>query len=90
MQNKDIARTLAKNLNVQLEMCEKLELLADSLPNQLDEQNCLVIAKNILPILTDSHDFEENVVFPTLQVQVNDKDRLATTLERLKFETLGR
>ena len=86
MQNKDIALTLAKNLNLQLEMCENLELLADSLPHDVDEQNCLVVAKSILPVLKDAHDFEETVVFPALQTQSESKNQLATTLERLKFE----
>lgn len=86
MRNDEITNILATKLALQLQLCEKLELLADSLPNKLDEQNCLVVAKSILPVLIDAHDFEENVVFPALNLHITDKDRLDTTLERLKFE----
>ena len=86
MRNSEISDILATKLSMQHQLCDKLELLADSLPNELDEQNCLVIAKSILPVLMDAHEFEENVVFPALRQNIDDKNKLDATLERLKFE----
>ena len=73
-------------MKLQLELCAKLELLADKLPNDFDTQDCLVLAKNIFPILKNAHDFEEQVLFPALKAQHSENNRLSVTLERLRFE----
>lgn len=70
----------------QLELCERLESLADSLPHDVDKQECLSISWQIYPVVKAAHDFEENTLFPLLSKQEQDAAEIADSLERLKFE----
>lgn len=82
----EIFQILEDHLNMQLELCDKLENLADALPNEVDTQVCLVLARNILPILHQAHQFEETTLFPELLEQHKQNEHLVATLERLKYE----
>lgn len=69
----------------QLELCDELEALADSLP-AADKQSALHIARAMNAILSRAHDFEETRLFPLVSdVAVGDINVLET-LERLKYE----
>ena len=82
----DISNTLKTNLDAQIELCEKLEEFADNLPNDVNVQNCLALARVISPVLHQAHNFEENVLFPELRNRFADNENLMSTLERLRFE----
>ncbi len=82
----EISLTLTANLNTQLELCRKLEDLADNLPNDVDPQNCLALAREIFPTLKQAHEFEETVLFPELRKYYSENEQLMSTLERLRFE----
>jgi iron-sulfur cluster repair protein YtfE (RIC family) len=69
--------------------CEKLEALADLLPDKVDPQDCLLIAQNTLPLMLRAHTFEEQVVFPYLDRDPNLPDSARQSLEQLKFEHMG-
>lgn len=53
-------------LDRQLTLCHALEALADSLPDRIDTASAMELAEDACEILSDSHDLEENVVFPAL------------------------
>ena len=46
-----------------LALCDSLEALADALPSRLDRLTCLRIANELVPMLRDSHRYEEETVF---------------------------
>jgi len=77
---------LQVNLNAQFDLCQKLEDLADSLPNDVDLQKCLTLARIITPVLKQAHDYEEYTLFPKLRNSHKDNAQLMGTLERLRFE----
>lgn len=72
--------------NKQLRLCKELEALADALPSSIDNQHCLTIARQIMPTVREAHEFEEQVLFPILEVLANQNAELAHSLERLRFE----
>ena len=86
MAKPELTNILETNLSSQLDLCQKLENLADELPSDVDMQNCLSLARIISPILRDAHEFEESVLFPKLGTQYADNDQFQATLERLRFE----
>ena len=82
----DISNELKLNLDIQLKLCNELEALADKLPNNVDPQACLSLARTIFPILHEAHQFEEKILFPQLANTPGDNHALLATLERLRFE----
>lgn len=73
----------------QLALCDTLEEIADSLPDNIDRQVCVHTARVIGPIIDRAHRMEEDVIFPALEpfgVLVID---LKATLERLRIEHAG-
>ena len=69
----------------QLQLCDRLEAVADGLPNAVDRQECLVLARDIYPSVKAAHEFEEEELFPLVQKEYP----LATQndgFERLQFE----
>jgi hemerythrin-like domain-containing protein len=47
-----------------LGLCDALERVADGLPHRVERSLCLEIAARIVPMLKESHAYEEEVVFP--------------------------
>lgn len=70
----------------QLEICDRLEKLADSLPGDIDRQECLSISWQIFPTIKAAHEFEEKELFPALTKKCVDPETLSKSLERLRFE----
>lgn len=71
---------------MQSQLCEKLEELADLLPDKVENQECLVLARQIYPEMKRCHEFEENVLFAEARGCDPDNLTLASTLERLRYE----
>lgn len=71
----------------QLELCDKLELLADSLPANVDRMTCLYVANTLVPSLRDIHRYEEQVVFPAYEAIAGIGSR-ESTIRRLRMEHL--
>jgi hemerythrin-like domain-containing protein len=69
----------------QLRLCAELEQIADSLPASVNRQKCIYAAKALGPMIKGLHHYEENVLFPALEMRSLAGD-LAKTLARLKFE----
>ena len=81
-----VSHTLTAHHAVQSDLCAQLEELADSLPDNVDSQLCLYIARSLGPIVHQAHDFEESVLFPLLEAHAAGDAELEATLERLRFE----
>ncbi|MBO0903834.1 hemerythrin domain-containing protein [Jiella sonneratiae] len=85
----DVAASLAA-LRVQLagqrRLCDALEAIADGLPDGLDGQRTLHVARQIRPTIRQAHVFEETTIFPLMRARFSGRPELATTLERLHFE----
>jgi hemerythrin-like domain-containing protein len=71
---------------LQLEFCDVLELIADSLPNRVD----LALVRIAIPILRNSMPLhmklEEEVLFPLMRKRVEGTAHLEAVLERLEDE----
>jgi hemerythrin-like domain-containing protein len=70
----------------QLRLCDSLEEIADSLPNEVNKQKCIYAAKSLGPLIKSVHEYEENTLFPWLEKQLGEQPGLGDTLNRLKFE----
>lgn len=86
MKNITVVRDLLHHHRVQLDLCDRLERMADNLPSNFDRQECLSISWQICPIVREAHRFEEETLFPLLMQQVEDQGTIKKSLERLKFE----
>ena len=85
-QQSAVAGELLRQLEVQRRLCAALEAIADALPDNLDTQHTLHVARLIGPTIRRAHAFEEQTVFPLLEGHFATRPELATTLERLHFE----
>jgi hypothetical protein len=81
-----IAEVWHRNLDAQGELCTLLEALADALPDQIDAQESLNLARSIYPTIRRIHVFEEDVLYPILSASPSAAGSLPVTLERLRFE----
>lgn len=84
-----IAETMRHYLREQARFCDRLETIADLLPDGVDARDCLLMAQNIVPLVKRAHAFEEGTVYPLLMSRPHLPQELLTTLERLRFEHLG-
>ncbi len=81
-----VNRKLLEHHKVMLQLCTKLEKIADSLPNISNIQECLVICRDLFPIIKSAHNFEEKVLFPILHDKQQEDGGLKKNLERLRYE----
>ncbi len=77
---------LVKHHNAILQLCDRLERIADGLPHEVNRQECLALARCICPIIKRAHNFEEENLFPELRRIRTSAAQMEQTLERLKFE----
>ncbi|MBO6640411.1 MAG: hemerythrin domain-containing protein [Roseitalea sp.] len=81
-----IAGTLKHHMNVQHNLCSALEGLADKLPADVRNDDCLALARSVYPIVHRSHVFEEKTLFPFLKARCAGEADLGETLDRLHGE----
>ncbi|MFZ2099031.1 MAG: hemerythrin domain-containing protein [Oricola sp.] len=81
-----VCAKLLANHDEQLVLCQKLEEVADELPELSDTQMCLHLAKSIHPMIHEAHEHEEKTLFPLLLSMDNVEDNLKATVERLRYE----
>lgn len=77
---------LRKAHREQLMLCDRLEEIADSLPDSVNRQKCLYAARALGPMIRGVHRFEESVVFPMIAARREGDATIKATLERLRFE----
>lgn len=67
-------------------LCDQLEAIADSLPHRVDSLECVLVANALLPLLRESHRYEEEVLFPAFERGVVASATSVETVRRLKSE----
>lgn len=70
----------------QLALCDSLEAIADSLPEEINRETCAYAAKVIGPMMRDLHAGEERWVFAWIEQRFADDASVQALLERLKYE----
>lgn len=73
---------------LQLALCDDLEEIADSLPANIVNQQCLLAAKSLTRLIRDVHAFEEETLFPALRRVFRASDEFNAAVDRLTFEHL--
>jgi hemerythrin-like domain-containing protein len=68
-----------------LRLCEALEEIGDSLPDDVDRLKCLGIANLLVPLLRDVHRYEEKVIFPAYEMATG-RGSEDSTIRRLLAE----
>jgi hypothetical protein len=73
---------LRKAHKEQLLLCDRLEEIADSLPDSVNRQKCIYAARALGPMIRGVHRFEEDVVFPMIAERLTfaDLEDIETTL----------
>lgn len=70
----------------QLRLCDRLEAIADSLPENAGPNECLGAARALMKLVRDAHEFEESRLWPALRgLRPKDGD-LEACIERLRLE----
>ena len=67
-------------------LCDRLEAIADAIPHRVDRLQCLVVASRLVPLLRESHSYEEEVVFPAFEKAVSKGSAGNASILRLKAE----
>lgn len=84
-----LARTFVDYLNRQKMICDELEAIADSLPNNVNNQSCLKIVQTMQPLIKQAHRFEETMLFPKLSKVCSPHHEIDQTIKRLQIEHLS-
>ncbi len=84
----DLLQRLKSHHDSQLKLCDELEEIADSLPDQIDVVRCLRAAKTLDPAVKYAHRFEELELFPLLANNQRAPLELQQSLQRLRYEHL--
>ncbi len=74
---------------LQLQLCNDLEAIADSLPANIVNQDCLFAAKSLGRLIRDVHAYEEETLFPALRQLFDASQDFSEAIERLTFEHLA-
>jgi len=74
---------------LQLALCDDLEAIADSLPSNIVNQDCLFAAKSLGRLIRDVHAYEEETLFPALRQVFQASGEFTLALDRLTFEHLA-
>jgi len=82
----EIVAKLGVHHRAQIDLCYKLEEIADTLTSGFDPQKCLSVCRAIFPTVKRAHAFEEEVLFPLLQQLASPDTELESSLERLRYE----
>lgn len=85
-QHTDPAAAFKKGHRDLLALCDQLEEIADSLPDQINRQKCLYAARALGPLIRTTDKFEEDVLFPQIKSKMPDDATTPKTLSRLRFD----
>ena len=69
-----------------LDLCDALERVADTLPENIALCECLDLAGRLYPTVKKAHDFEENRLFPLLGEDGRQDGETRKTVDRLHCE----
>jgi len=80
--------TYARLLRVQIELADELEHLADSLPDNFDQQRCRELAETIPSLFDVTLSLTQEFLHPTLLRRAQGQNFSPETVSRLKSERL--
>lgn len=66
MEGRVPCRDIAEAHHGKLEICDRIEAIADALPS-VDRVLCLQVANELVPLLREAHRYEEEEVFPIFE-----------------------
>ncbi|AWC21497.1 hypothetical protein CO731_00948 [Aminobacter sp. MSH1] len=69
-----------------LALCDRLEEIADSLPNEIDRRSCVLAARALGPAMVKVHRFEEQRLHSQFAARLAHSGEARETVERLKNE----
>lgn len=69
-----------------LALCDRLEEIADSLPNEIDRRSCVLAARALGPAMVKVHRFEEQRLHPQFAARLAHSGEARETVARLKNE----
>ncbi len=75
-----------RHISAQFFLCKRLEDLADTLPEDVDIRECLLISRSVVPLLSRAHRFEEENIFPELILAYAEDDAVPLLIDRLRRE----
>lgn len=82
----DLIAQFRSNHHEKLALCDRLEAIADSLPDNIDASLCSTTAKAIDPILSKAQEVEENKLYPALKKYYEDNFDQSHILDKLVAE----
>jgi hypothetical protein len=77
---------VGRSHEMKLDLCRELEAIADGLPARIDRRKCLIVASSLVPLLRESHAYEEKCVFPAYAAYAASEAPRLQTVRRLKTE----
>ncbi|MFT6658622.1 hemerythrin domain-containing protein [Maritalea sp.] len=84
--NSDLVAQLRKCHHDKSALCDRLEEIADGLPDNIDRQICATTARAIESILQKAHRFEEEELYPALAQYHHGKLDHTLNFDRLRSE----
>lgn len=82
----EIIALLRKNHHDKMALCDRLEEIADGLPDNIDRHICATTARAIEPILKKAHQYEEQSLYPALTQFHGSNEDLSLVFDRLRTE----
>lgn len=70
----------------QLDLCDLLEEIADSLPSKVNAASCHLAIRGLHDRVRNHHCFEEEKFFPLLRTRAAGEERILESLDRLSAE----
>ncbi len=71
---------------IQSQMCDKLEMIADGLPGNVDKELCREVIEALVVDMPRHHRDEEEGLFPLLQLRATKDDNIDAHLSQLSLE----
>jgi hemerythrin-like domain-containing protein len=69
-----------------LDLCDLLEEIADSLPNEISGASCHQAIRGLRDRVRNHHRFEDEHFFPLLRIRAAEEERVLLSLDRLSSE----
>lgn len=88
MSDTDCLDAMVVHATALLDLCDKLERIADMLPFMADTRECLCLAGELILTVKAAHHFEESCFFKVAREMIGQSDILDGVIERLREEHL--
>ncbi|GKX34726.1 MAG: hypothetical protein MnENMB40S_23440 [Rhizobiaceae bacterium MnEN-MB40S] len=82
----DPAIALAMVHDLQMELCDVLESIADLLPDRHDRRLCAELSRALVPMIIRLHRFEEDVLFSTALHRSSAAESVSRVIKRFRGE----